>query len=271
MSKAWDLDSIGGLVSKCDGMRAFFRRHTLIAFFVTAFVLSWYPWIIALLRGRTSGPNPLGPFVAAVIMTALVSGRSGLREFFSRLVRWRVGAKPYAIVFLIPILICLAGGGIILCFASLPSTFSIEKLREVPERFLFIFLFIGLGEEPGWRGFAVPQLQTKYSPLVASLILGSVWALWHVPLVGNELRWPIIPAFLLSLFGATFMLTWLFNHTNGSVFLPMLFHATVNTIGAGLIFPLFSGVALIVLWYIYGVIWLCLGLATLLFSANRRR
>jgi len=252
-------------------MRAFFRRYSLIAFFVTAFVLFWYPWIIALLRGRTSGPNPLGPFVAAIIMTAVVSGRSGSREFFSRLVRWRVGAKPYAIVFVTPILVCLVAVGIALCFASLFSTLSIEKLQEVPERFLFIFLFIGLGEEPGWRGFALPQLQTKYSPLIASLILGSVWALWHLPLVGNEFPWPIVPAFLLSLFGATFMLTWLFNCTNGSVFLPMLFHATVNTIGAGLIFPLFSGAALIVLWYIYGVIWLCLGLAMLFFSANKRR
>jgi membrane protease YdiL (CAAX protease family) len=268
---AWDLDSIGGLVSKCDGMRAFFRRYSLIAFFVTAFVLSWYPWIIALLRGRTSGPNPLGPFVAAIIMTAVVSGRSGSREFFSRLVRWRAGAKAYAIVFLTPILVCLVAVGIALCFASPASTLSIEKLREVPERFLFIFLFIGLGEEPGWRGFALPQLQTKYFPLIASLILGSVWALWHLPLVGNEFPWPIVPAFLLSLFGATFMLTWLFNCTNGSVFLPMLFHATVNTIGAGLIFPLFSGAALIILWYIYGVIWLCLGLAMLFFSANKRR
>src|SRR5437773_12477099 len=99
-------------------MRAFFKRHTLIAFFVMAFVLSWYPWIIALLRGRTSGPNPLGPFVADIIMTAVVSGRSGLREFFSRLVRWRVGAKPYAIVFLTLVLACLVAVGITLRFAS---------------------------------------------------------------------------------------------------------------------------------------------------------
>ena len=242
----------------------------MIAFFVTAFVLSWYPWIIALLRGRTSGPNPLGPFVAAVIMTAIVSGRSGSREFFSRLLRWHVGAKVYAIVFLTPILVCLVAVGITLCFASPVSALSTEKLREVPERFLFIFLFIGLGEEPGWRGFALPQLEKKYSPLIASLILASVWALWHLPLVGSEFPWPIVPAFLLSLFGAAFMLTWLFNRTNGSVFLPMLFHATVNTIGAGLIFPLFFGEPLIILWYIYGLIWLCLGLATLLFSANKR-
>jgi hypothetical protein len=80
-------------------------------------------------------------------MTAVVYGRSGLREFFGRLVRWRAGAKAYAIVFLTPILICLVAVGITLCFASLASTLSSEKLREVPERFLFIFLFIGRGEE----------------------------------------------------------------------------------------------------------------------------
>ena len=252
------------------GMRAFFRRHTLVAFFVIAFLLSWYPWIIALSRGQTSGPNPLGPFVAGIIMTAIVSGRSGLREFFSRIVRWRVATKNYAIVFLTPILICLIAVGITLCFASpSPAPLSIEKLREVPERFLFIFLFIGLGEEPGWRGFALPELQKKHSPLIASLILAPVWAIWHLPLMGNEFPWPIVPAFLLSLFGATFMLTWLFNRTNGSVLLPMLFHATVNSVGAGLVFPLFAGAALITLWYIYGVIWLSVGLATLLFSAKK--
>ena len=139
------------------------------------------------------------------------------------------------------------------CNAAASST-SIEKLREVPERFLFIFLFIGLGEEPGWRGFALPELQRRYSPLLASLILAPIWAIWHLPLVGNEFPWPIVPVFLLSLFGATFMLTWFFNRTNGSVLLPMLFHATVNSVGAGLIFSLFAGQALTALWYIYGTI-----------------
>lgn len=252
------------------GMRSFFGRHTLVAFFVIAFGLSWYPWIIALSRGQTSGPNPLGPFVAATTMTAIVSGRSGLREFFSRIVRWRVGTKNYAIVLLTPILICLVAVAITLCVASPPPTaLSIEKLREVPERFLFIFLFIGLGEEPGWRGFALPKLQKKHSPLIASLILAPVWAIWHLPLMGNEFSWPIVPAFLLSLFGATFMLTWLFNRTNGSVLLAMLFHATVNSVGAGLIFSLFTGQALTALWSIYGTIWLCLGLATLLLARKQ--
>ena len=147
---------------------------------------------------------------------------------------------------------------------------SIEKLRELPERFLFILLFIGLGEEPGWRGFALPHLQTKHSPLIASLILAPVWALWHLPLIGNEFPWPIVLPFVLSVFGATLMLTWLFNRTKGSVLLPMLFHATVNTVGAGMIFPLFSGESLVLLWWIYGSAWLCAGFAAILLRANGR-
>ena len=144
------------------GMRAFLQRHVLVAFFLIAFLLSWYPWIIALSRGQTTGPNPLGPFVAAIIMTAIVYGRAGLREFFSRFVRWRVGAKNYWIVVMTPILICMIAAGITILVAEPhPSALTIEKLREVPERFLFIFLFIGLGEEPGWRGFALPELQKK--------------------------------------------------------------------------------------------------------------
>ena len=159
-------------------MKAFLQRHRLVAFFVLAFALSWYPWIIALMRGRTSGPNPLGPFIAGIIIAASVSGRSGLHEFLSRLIRWRFAVRWYVVGFATPVLTCFLAAAIIGCFARVGqvSGFSIEKLRELPERFLFILLFVGLGEEPGWRGFALPQLQTKYSPLMASLILASVWA-----------------------------------------------------------------------------------------------
>jgi len=254
-----------------NNVKAFLKQHRLVVFFVLAFALSWYPWVIALMRGRTSGPNPLGPLVAGIIVTAIVSGRSGLREFFSRLVRWRVGVKWYLITFATPVLVCLIAVAITLCFGwrSSVSGLSVEKLRELPERFLFILLFIGFGEEPGWRGFALPQLQTRYPPLIASLILAPVWALWHLPLIGNEFPLPIVVPFLLSVFGGTFALTWVFNGTKGSVLLPMLFHATINTVGAGLIFPLFAGAALVALWWIYGFVWLCIGLGALLFCADK--
>jgi len=253
-------------------VKAFLKQYRLIAFFILAFALSWYPWILALLRGRTTGPNPLGPLVAAIIMTAVVSGRPGLRDFFSRLVRWRVGAKWYAVTFGTPVLVCLLAVAVTFCCLphSQIASLSNEKLRELPERFLFILLFIGLGEEPGWRGFALPQLQTKYSPLIASLILAPVWAFWHLPLIGNEFPPPIVIPFLISVLGATFMLTWVFNGTNGSVLIPMLFHATVNSFGAGLIFPLFSGGTLVLLWWIYSLTWLGTGVGLLCSSRKRK-
>src|SRR6186713_1398336 len=119
-------------------MKQFLRRHQLPAFFVLAYILSWYPWILALLRGQTTGPNPLGPLVAGIMMTAIVFGRPGLREFFSRIVRWRVGLKWYAAVLLIPILLCLIPAAIVLCLpGQSPISFpSADKLRELPERFL---------------------------------------------------------------------------------------------------------------------------------------
>lgn len=230
-----------------------------------AFVLSWYPWIIALARGRTTGPNPLGPFVAGIIMSAIVSGWPGLREFLTRLVRWRVGIRWYASAFLIPILIPLIAVGILLCFTHAPqvSAFSSDKLRELPATFLFILLFIGLGEEPGWRGFALAQLQKKHPPLIASMILAPVWALWHLPLFGTEFPWPVVAPFVLSVFGGTCVLTWVFNKAKGSVLLTMLFHAALNTVSSSLLFPLFSGTPLVALWWIYGFIWLCVGFALL--------
>jgi len=128
-------------------------------------------------------------------------------------------------------------------------------------------LFVGLGEEPGWRGFALPRLQARHTPFSASLILAPIWALWHLPLMGNEFPLAIIPAFLISLLGGTLIQTWLFNRSKGSVFGQMLFHAMVNTVGAGLVFPLFKGPMFVPFWYVYAALWLIVGFAV---STSRR-
>jgi CAAX protease family protein len=248
-------------------MTGVIARHQLIAFFVLAFVFSWYPWIIAIVRGRTSGPNPLGPLIAALIVTALAEGHAGLRKLLGRLVRARIGLGWYAVIFGLPTMLCAAAVAIMAAFGNGTTLPTAAAWRELPDRFLFIFLFIGLGEEPGWRGFALPRLQKLHTPLIASLILAPVWALWHLPLMGNEFPLPVIPAFLICLFGGTLIQTWLFNRTKGSVFAQMLFHATVNTVGAGLVFPLFKGSTFVVFWYVYAMLWLVVGFAV---SASRR-
>ena len=231
-------------------------QRGLAIFFVLAFLLSWYPWFLALAQGRTSGPNPLGPFVAALIVTGLAEGWSGTRQLLARIVRVRIGLRWYAIIFGLPVALCAVALAIMAAFGQVTLAPTATAWRELPERFLFIFLFIGLGEEPGWRGFALPRLQKRHSPVIASLILAPIWALWHLPLMGNEFPGPIIPAFLISLFAGTLIQTWLFNQTNGSVFAQMLFHATVNTVGAGLIFPLFKGTSFVAFWYLYALLWL---------------
>ncbi len=252
-------------------MKQFCKAHRLTVFFGLAYLLSWYPWVLALLRGRTSGPNPLGPLVAGLLVTAVISGRAGLREYLGRIVRWRVGAKWYLIALTLPVLLCL-GAGILALTLSGPAqlvALSSGKLRELPDRFLFILLFIGLGEEPGWRGFALPQLQTRYTPLVASLILAPFWAIWHLPLIGTEFAGPIVAPFLLSVVGGTLLQTWLFNRTGGSVLLPMLFHAATNAFGAGFLFPLVSGSTLVLLWWTYSLLVVATGFAVVCLSSSR--
>jgi uncharacterized protein len=242
-------------------------RHELIAFFALAFLFSWYPWLIALARGRVSGPNPLGPLVAALVVAGLASGWPGIRELLGRIVRVRFGLQWYAMIFGLPVALCAAAVAIMAGLGYPVSLPAATAWRELPDRFIFIFLFIGLGEEPGWRGFALPRLQRKQTPFMASLILAPIWALWHLPLMGNEFPAPVIPAFLISLLGGTLIQTWIFNRTRGSVFAQMLFHATVNTVGAGLIFPLFKDGAFVAFWYVYAALWLIMGVLVL---ATRR-
>lgn len=242
-------------------MRDLLRRRRLPLFFVLAFLLSWYPWVIALIRGTTTGPNPLGPFVAALIVTAISTGKAGVRELLAKLVRWRVSPGSYLVAFGLPVLICAFAAALTVAIGDGPVSVAKVSWPGVLESFIFIFLFIGLGEEPGWRGFALPELQRRYSPVVATLLLAAIWAVWHLPLMGNEFPLPRVPAFAVALLGGALVQTWLFNRSRESVLLQMLLHATVNTVGAGLVFRWFSGSDVPIVWWSNAALWLAAGAA----------
>jgi len=260
MSGGLTIDSRMALSAPRAKWREAVGRHQLGTFFLLAFLLSWYPWVVALAQGRSSGPNPLGPLLAALVVAGIGEGWPGVRELLGRIVRVRFALKWYAVVFGLPVLLLVTAVGILAAFGRVSLPPGAVNWREVPDRFLFILLFIGLGEEPGWRGFALPRLQKQWSALGASLILAPIWALWHLPLFGTEFPAPIILAFLFSLAGATLFQTWLFNRTNGSVFAQILLHATVNTVGAGLVFPILKGPELVLFWYVYSLLWLAVGI-----------
>jgi membrane protease YdiL (CAAX protease family) len=99
-----------------------------------------------------------------------------------------------------------------------------------------------LGEEPGWRGFALPRLQSLHGPLLGTLILGALWGLWHLPLFltpWNELTLFNVVAYDLTTISLAIMYTWVFNNTKGSVFMAILLHASFNASATGILAPLF--------------------------------
>jgi membrane protease YdiL (CAAX protease family) len=111
------------------------------------------------------------------------------------------------------------------------TTGSDLPLEQVLPTLAFQIFFFTLTEETAWRGFALPRLLKKYNALAASLILGLLWGLWHIPLFlipGSFQASLSFPGFLLSALATSILFTWLFNHTNGSVLIAGLFHAATD-------------------------------------------
>jgi uncharacterized protein len=204
----------------------FVTRHALLVFFVLAFVITWAPTPFGVFMAA-------GPLLSALIVTAVVDGRQGLRSLGSRLVRWRVGWHWYAAALLIPLAVVLGTGGLDVALGAPASPIRQLELSSLVLVFavrLVVPIFSPLGEEPGWRGFALPRLLARRTPLEATLFLGIIVAVWHVPLIwiaGEDLP----PIFLLATVAVTFFYTWLFVHSGGSVLITILAHSTEGTIG----------------------------------------
>lgn len=228
------------------------KKYALVIFFVLAYLFTWSNWLPQALnsRGVTSIQVPgfltllagYGPALAAIIVASLAHGRQGLRELFGRLFRWRVGIQWYLIALFLPVLITLLvitlnnlTGGATPDFSAAGFPFG---PAETPlwQKILILLLvftlgFDGLGEELGWRGFALPKLLERYSPLVSSLILGALWAVWHFPYALSEGSFlSVVPLhwFFINLLAVSIIYTWIFINTNGSLLLALLFHAAGN-------------------------------------------
>lgn len=234
------------------------KRHHLILFLALTYLLSWYGWLLNLAGvAPRGGLNPLGPLVAALIVTAIFERSAGVKRLLAGIIRWRVSIGWYAVAFFLPIAIASLAAGIMwLMGAPRPNPTQIAAWREIPDRFIFVFLFIGLGEEPGWRGFLLPRLQERRTALKASALLFVAWAIWHAPLFGTEFTPARIPPWVLGLFCGTVVHTWLYNRTRGSILLQMVMHSSLNAFSAGYIFRMFAGADQVRLYWIFAVLWL---------------
>lgn len=243
----------------------------LLLFFPLAFLLSWYGWALQLAHlTKEGGINPLGPVAAAFIVAGVFDRWAGIKQLLARTFRWRMGWGTLAFLLIAPITInALSLALNVAMGARMPSRAQFAAWPELLPSFLFIFLFIGMGEEPGWRGFALPWLQKRFTPMTAALVLGVIWAAWHIPLFGVEFTGATIPAFLVSIIPASVILAWMFNRSGESALAAALFHATVNTVGGKYVFHMFEGADQLRLWWIYAVLWLVLGIVIAAVSKGR--
>jgi membrane protease YdiL (CAAX protease family) len=179
-----------------------------------------------------------GPTGAALVVTSAMEGKDGIRRFFRRYGQWRVGLRWYLFVLIVFPLIYLVAASVILGTASLTGLvrhWSIFFTTYLPALLIFP-AFITWGEEPGWRGFALTRIQEKYNPLLASLAVGLLHSLWHLPVYIMVSGPPAMGPFnlghvLINTIGImmlTIIWTWVFNNARGSILIAVLLHASSN-------------------------------------------
>jgi membrane protease YdiL (CAAX protease family) len=264
----------------------------LVSYFLIAFVFSWLMFLPGLLMYygvlslspqiiRLSAiAGLLGPMLSGLIMAAVTEGRAGIGQLLRRVVRWRVGLRWY--------LFALIGLPIVMVFGTIIRPAALESLNISTQPFTLAYLkafvsmlLIGgpLFEEPGWTGFAQPRLQRLYGPAAGGLVLGSLWALWHLPgfLIPSEDFTDIPPrgtvldfvVFALALVGLRLVIIWVVNNTRNSVLMAILVHASWNTFYGAALVQIFRSPA--VLGSYLNLMMAACALAVLLVVATRGR
>jgi uncharacterized protein len=216
------------------------KRHPLITFFVLAYALSWtLESPLVFLRDSVTDTQGLiltilasnVPSVLGIVLTAAVFGRGALRKLLGRLLIWRVNPLWYLLLVLGPA--ALVAGVVPLNALMGGPALSLGMPLLGIAVFLAFHIVPGsaLGEEIGWRGYVLPRMQSRMSALSAALIIGPIWALWHLPLwlTGEPGRTPTLYAgFVVSVIALSVILTWVYNSTRGSLLMVVLLHATYN-------------------------------------------
>lgn len=250
------------------------KRHSLLIFFILACALSWWMRIWYALDPVNVPfelPTlPLGPLLAALIMLALISGWAGVKTFLGRIVQWRVGLPWYVLVFALPLLVNSGAVGLnLLLGATVSATTQFPGWSDLLVRFVFIFFLVGLGEEPAWRGYALPRLMVGRSALAASVLLGLLHIVWHLPLFGLEYDLQNGLPWAFSVIAFAVLATWLYKHTQGSLLMPALFHTANNTAAYFFFFAgMFSGGDLLRLWWLQGGLWVVAAVIVILLTGT---
>jgi membrane protease YdiL (CAAX protease family) len=252
-------------------IKSFIKNRPLLAFYALTFVVSW-GGILLVIGGPGGIPGTpeqfkrllplaiplmlLGPSIAGILLTGLVLGRAGLRELLSRLLKWRAGARWYAVALLTaPLLMTAIPLALSLLFPEfLPGIITKSDKASLLKMGIAAGLAAGIFEELGWTGFAIPALRRRHSVLTTGLIVGFLWGAWHFLVnfwSSGSPSGSLSPALLLHsvLFSVGILpayrvlMVWIYDRT-GSLALAILMHACLTAANVILV-PLASGVTLV--------------------------
>jgi membrane protease YdiL (CAAX protease family) len=235
------------------------KKSKVFIYLTIAFIWSWTNWFIGLhylsqgITDQTYGQfvkyffiGVYGPTIGAVITTFYFGGFKGLLDLFKKLLIWKVPIKIYLTVVFLPLLFLVSGLGLYAIFVGNIGRFDWNAGLAIPG-LLWSALFAGpLGEELGWRGLMLPELQKKYSAFISSLIVGLFWYSWHIPLFwapfgtlvsGDDHSVYLLFIYLTIVACLSCINAWLINNSRGSVLITILFHLSVNAGIALLFFP----------------------------------
>jgi membrane protease YdiL (CAAX protease family) len=224
-------------------LKRIIRQHRAVAYFVLTYTISWLGALLVVAPRLVRGEPPtqlqgilmfpvmlLGPSITSITLTALLDGRTGLRQLVARMVRWRVAGQWWAVALLLPPCVLLT---VLLSLRMLVSPTFTPGLFPLGVTF---GLLAGYLEEIGWTGFAYPSLHPERHPWAASALLGVLWGCWHLPVIDflgaaspHGAYWaPYALAFIVAMTAMRMLICWVVAHTN-SVLLAQLMHASSTT------------------------------------------
>jgi membrane protease YdiL (CAAX protease family) len=258
-------------------IKAFIKRHPVLTYFVLTFVISW-GLVLLVIGGPVGIPGTpeqttellpivvlvmlVGPFVAGILLTGLVYGRAGFREFLSRLLRWRVGVRWYAVAILTTPVLATAALLALLPTSPvfIPGIVASGNKASLLLSGIVAGMSAGIFEESGWTGFAIPELRRRHGVLATGLIVGLLWGAWHYLVAfwggGNasgEFDMPLFLAQMLFYVAALpayrVLMVWVYDRT-GSLLLAMLMHASLTGFVLFILMPMKMSGAHLLAWYL---------------------
>jgi membrane protease YdiL (CAAX protease family) len=216
------------------------KKHQLLSYFILTYLIMYGVMFTAIALDPTREMKKwslvwffsiFSPSISALIVSWIIGGKTEVKHLLAGFTRWKVGFRWYfwaAFLFLGPLVIVFIYMAFGHPFPGLKPGVTYLSLAEI---ILFTFFSGPFAEEMGWRGFALPRLQAKYTALVSSLILGVIWTWWHVPFyfIAGESRLGIpLPIYMVLVVTIALYLTWLYNNTRGSFIITILGHFFYN-------------------------------------------